>query len=626
MWPKHTKQSSTAPLAAFLTAVCGLLFSTSLLALDFVSDLPSGQPVGTTVEWSIDTPDPGFDYRLSVSKWGSPPRVVYDFSDLSRWEWTPLEDGIYRVEASVREIATGSVTPLVNLFVVSARVVATPVVTATDNALVALYSAPPCAADLYMRATFYSFSPRRLYATDYKPCNARHSMNYYLAGMLPARTYYVSHEVRNAQGVLVSRGPVLLHRTGSVPVTLPVNAVTQPPALSASLVESIVLFAPINFADTSLAQIPYATDLSGQTVWYYDRRPELKPQVWRPNAGGTILTGEDKDDLTGQALREIDLAGHTVRWTTAKRISEQVEALGHAPVTSIHHEAVRLPDGSTAVLGSAERIYHDIQGVTGPVDILGDYVIVLDQDFQVSWVWDAFEHLDLNRTAILGEVCGNVPPANAGCPPIFLVDGTTTFAKDWTHSNSINYSPTDGDLIVSMRHQDWVIKINYDNGAGDGSVQWRLGPNGDFTIDSTDPFPWNSHQHDAKYVAGDRIVIYDNSNTRCENGRVVGCNSRGQVYQLDETNMTATLEVNADLGHFALAVGSAQKLVNGAYHFNSGVFVAGPPTPGPIPLAISQEVLADGSPVFQIDIAQAAYRSFRLIDLYQGTADADPPF
>jgi hypothetical protein len=50
-------------------------------------------------------------------------------------------------------------------------------------------------------------------------------------------------------------------------------------------------------------------------------------------------------------------------------------------------------------------------------------------------------------------------------------------------------SPADGDLVLSIRHQDWVIKIDYRNGAGDGPVVWRLGADGDFAVNSTDPNP-----------------------------------------------------------------------------------------------------------------------------------------
>ena len=29
---------------------------------------------------------------------------------------------------------------------------------------------------------------------------------------------------------------------------------------------------------------------------------------------------------------------------------------------------------------------------------------------------------------------------------------------------------TDGNILVSMRHQSWVLKIDYNNGAGTGNV------------------------------------------------------------------------------------------------------------------------------------------------------------
>ena len=86
-----------------------------------------------------------------------------------------------------------------------------------------------------------------------------------------------------------------------------------------------------------------------------------------------------------QGLRDIDLAGHVVRETTAARISEQLVARGEAPITSIHHEARRLADGSTVILASTEQMLADVQGASGPVDVLADVVVVLDRNWQVVW-------------------------------------------------------------------------------------------------------------------------------------------------------------------------------------------------------------------------------------------------
>jgi hypothetical protein len=36
--------------------------------------------------------------------------------------------------------------------------------------------------------------------------------------------------------------------------------------------------------------------------------------------------------------------------------------------------------------------------------------------------------------------------------------------------------------MLSMRRQAWVIKINDNDGAGDGSIMWKLGYQGDFNL------------------------------------------------------------------------------------------------------------------------------------------------
>src|SRR5262249_5782997 len=56
--------------------------------------------------------------------------------------------------------------------------------------------------------------------------------------------------------------------------------------------------------------------------------------------------------------------------------------------------------------------------------------------------------------------------------------------NDWLHDNSVDLTP-DGNLLLSSRHRDWLIKIDYRNGEGSGKVIWRLGKDGDFRFDSS---------------------------------------------------------------------------------------------------------------------------------------------
>ena len=97
-----------------------------------------------------------------------------------------------------------------------------------------------------------------------------------------------------------------------------------------------------------------------------------------------------------------------------------------------------------------------LNGATTPTAVLGDAVIDLDNTYTPVWTWNAFDHLDPNRH-----------------PYMF---------PDWTHANSVSYDAADGSLLVSLRHQNWVLKLNYNNGAGDGAIQWTLGPEGDFQL------------------------------------------------------------------------------------------------------------------------------------------------
>jgi hypothetical protein len=232
-------------------------------------------------------------------------------------------------------------------------------------------------------------------------------------------------------------------------------------------------------------------------------------------------------------------------------------------------------------------------------------IVVLDKELNVVWTWDTFDWLDVNRKAVLAEDC---VPFAGGCPPFY----NTASVEDWTHGNSLQLTP-DGALLFSMRHQDWVVKINYDWSEGDGHIIWRMGPEGDFTFLGTDdPYPWFSHQHDPNFDWSDpgRMLVFDNGNTRWEQHQEG--NSRGQVLRIDEANRTARYELNVDLGVLAAAVGSAQKLANEGYHFDAGYVIQ----PDNSLAAYTIGVDTSGGINYQAKTKGLVYRSFRMSDLY----------
>ncbi len=217
-------------------------------------------------------------------------------------------------------------------------------------------------------------------------------------------------------------------------------------------------------------------------------------------------------------------------------------------------------------------------------------VLVLNQNFQVTWVWSAFNNLNIHRLPLLGQGPG-----------------------DWTHANSVAYSPADGDLIVSLRNQSWVIKIDYANGTGNGHVIWRLGQGGNFKVKALGASPWFSYQHDATYINDNTIVLFDNGNVRHTEHK--HADSRGQEWIINEKRRVATLVANVDLGNYASYTGSAQMLPSGALVFDS-------------PLAEQTiEVLPDGSKtyVLKMNMPGLQYRSYIYSTVYGNPAGTSLP-
>jgi arylsulfate sulfotransferase len=103
-------------------------------------------------------------------------------------------------------------------------------------------------------------------------------------------------------------------------------------------------------------------------------------------------------------------------------------------------------------------------------------------------------------------------------------------------------------------------------------------------------------------VSPDTVAVFDNGNTRCDAGMVKGCESRGQVYKLDEQHHTATLLLSVNLGAFWQALGSAQELPNGDFSFAGGF----------APPSKEDEFRPDGTEVYELDTAASEYRAYRI--------------
>lgn len=549
--------------------------------------VPSPQPVGTLISFAASATDtnPGpVTYRFEITPAGSSTfQTVRDFSLNSSYDWYPITpEGDYQIRITARDYLANETSQTVIPYTLTTRIVGkSPSLILSNHPLVALFSAPPCTAGRMVRVTFARAGAVKASTTDFRPC-ASTSTNFLIAGLYPATSYTMNYEVR--LGATVNAGPTPLSIvTGTVPAGFVGTASLVVPNTRQSSSEWMTL---VGFPAAG-PNVAAAYDKLGNCVWYYPDRT-TQGMITRLIAGGTmtaIVTGNGTGtgffgpgNTRQQILREIDLAGNVLHEITADRVSEILQAQGKDALGRFNHDAIRLPNGHTIALGDSQRAFpRGTQGSPFPIAVIGAVIIDFDPNWNVAWTWNSFDHagggsqLDINRASTLGETCyyGTNGQTQVGCPSV-LLNGFQS-ARDWTHSNSLDLMP-DGNLIMSIRNQDWIVKIDYANGAGTGNILWRMGLGGDFTFlnDLNDPYPWFSHQHEAAFeFNGSRYLsLFDNGNVRIVQN---GGHSRGQVLIVDENAMTVSPFVNADLGIASPAHGSAQALANGNWHFGGDV-------------------------------------------------------
>jgi arylsulfate sulfotransferase len=491
----------------------------------------------------------------------------------------------------------------------SVTIIAAGVVAATTNAQVATYAiTPPSTANVSIQFgtdTTYGLT------TWQQPTPAGGGpVSIFVAGMRINTPYHMRAVLKFADGTEFDDVDHTF-TTGDIPVAnLPsVSTVTTAGATPQPGVELLDLVGGV--AQRGIA----VSDLAGNIIWTYDTGLAQAfigdPVKLLPNGHFLMNVGLGAPDGANSFLREVDLVGNTIWQMDFGQLNKALSLATCAGcnttvVVGTHHDFVALPNGHILVL-AAETLPKTVAGFPDPTNVTGDVIIDLDENRVPVWIWSEFDHLDLNRH------------------PIFF--------PDWTHTNAIVYSPDDKALIISIRHQHWIVKIDYNDGQGTGNIIWKLGHEGDFAlVGGTDPQDWFYAPHDVNIISPNstgmfQLLLFDNGNQRVLDsigttcGTTVPCESRVPIMQLDETAKTATIEWVDDLDPlFSIFGGSARLLANGNVEFDEcAPTVTGTNTT--ISKGVITEVTKTTPPqtVFQMTVTgQNAYRAFRIPSLYPG--------
>ena len=189
-----------------------------------------------------------------------------------------------------------------------------------------------------------------------------------------------------------------------------------------------------------------------------------------------------------------------------------------------------------------------------------------------------------------------------------------------------------------MRHQSWVLKIDYDNGAGAGDILWHLGYQGDFAltkgVSDDDPSVWFSFQHFPSIVSqsgtGTTLAVWDNGDSRVldTSGDIcpsvvlnTPCYSRATIFQLDESAMVADLFWETLPGAEGYSLGEGVS-INSTMEILS-LILCPQPTAKPDLASQVEEVTQTPTPqvVWQLAVYPVtlnAYRAYRVPSLYPG--------
>ena len=256
------------------------------------------------------------------------------------------------------------------------------------------------------------------------------------------------------------------------------------------------------FLTPSLNSNAVAYDHNGEIRWYLTERFNF--DIKRAK-NGNILYGSP---------RFVHAPYHTAglcEMTIGGKILKEYRIPG-----GYHHDHFEMPDGNLLILTQ------DLNSGT-----LEDMCVLVDrQSGEILKTWDYKDYL-----------------------PVTAAPSGSRTDHDWFHNNSIWYDEKTDSIVLSGRHQDAIVCLDFQSGA----LKWIIGdPEGwpeemvskyFFTpIGDVENFDWQYEQHAAVVLPDGDIMCFDNGHWRSKNPANYRKNrdnfSRGVRYHIDTEKMT----------------------------------------------------------------------------------------
>jgi hypothetical protein len=364
-----------------------------------------------------------------------------------------------------------------------------------------------------------------------------------LLGLRPGRTHSVTFIATDAAGN-TDRAPPLVVDTDPLPEDFPPLEVTvsRPDRMEPGATLFNIYRWDADGRDPDYGLL-IAVDASGEVIWYYRADHTIMQAV--PLANGNLLYMASEDGVWG-VLVEIDLLANVVRrWHSRGLVDEAPAGSILVDVDSLHHDVVELPSGNLAALGSEIRTFDDYptseedpEAPRETREVIGDVIVEFTPDGTVVQQWPLLDAVDPYRigydslgTGFWGDTYRALGHA-------------TGEAADWAHANALAHDPADDTFVVSLRHQDAVVKVDRT-----GAARWILGshagwqdPWRDLLLEPQGELEWPFHSHGVEVTPAGTILLFDNGNHRAmpfeDRMPVDASYSRAVEFEVDAAAMT----------------------------------------------------------------------------------------
>ena len=306
----------------------------------------------------------------------------------------------------------------------------------------------------------------------------------------------------------------LIAVTNPLPADFPLMTVVSNPA---QMEPGFTLIDCFGRGGDSRPRYPMIVDSAGDVVWY-GNHPSMYVRAIRQLVNGNLFF------RGGNIVKELDLLANWKLWIPTEH-----------PGSVLHHDLLRTPMGTYLSLNSESvevagypTSVDDPDAPTQTASLRDDPVVEFLPDGTLRNEWSLTDMLD---------------PTRIGYYSLRQNQGDL----DWGHANAVTYDPSDDSIIVSVRHQDAVVKFSRET----GELVWILGNHDNWPPEFAPfllhpvntPFRWQYAQHAPMLTGDGTLLLFDNGNNRASpfDGNPVvpdGDNfSRGVEYEIDEETM-----------------------------------------------------------------------------------------